>query len=112
MIDDPKALKLFQEVLEKTTAGRIRWEPTAEENLFIAPIGGQFTLALSKYVTATGAIDVGLTLKDKERELVRVTPDVKGVSISGFLELFEGASRQANRVDEKIDKVLGELQKL
>jgi len=116
MREDLKAQQLFEEVLQKTETGRIRWEPTAKENLFIAPIGGQFTLAVSENAREDGYgneyTQVVLVLKDKERELITVTTDIEGVEDFRMRQLYELARRLANKVDDQIDKVLGELSKL
>ena len=116
MRDDPKARQLFEEVFQKTSHGRIQWEATAEENLFIAPIGGQFTLAVSHHRGGDRWGEeydyVSLKLKDKERELISVTSEVEDVPDIQLRELYEIARRQANKVDDKIDKVLNELGKL
>ena len=48
MIDE-KIVKFFEGVLSKTKAGKIQWEPTAQETTFLAAIGGEFTLAVSAW---------------------------------------------------------------
>lgn len=111
---DDKAIKFFEEVLSKTKAGKLRWEPTAKESNYIAAVGGHFTLSISEYQnTFTDAITHVLALKDQDgRELTRVTSGDDGVSWADIQELHETARRQALHVDEKIDSVLGELSKL
>ena len=34
---DPKALVLFLEILKKTEAGKLAWQPTAEPDIFLWP---------------------------------------------------------------------------
>ncbi|SRR5712692_9326475 len=114
-MEDTKAIEFFQGVLSKTRAGRIRWQPTAEESAYIAALGGQFTLSISQY-------DVqyefpheryALALKDQDgRVLTTITNTDDGVDPQDIRELYETARRQALRVDDKIDQVLGELSKL
>ncbi len=112
-MEDPKACQFFEEVLAKTEQHRIHWEPTANESSFIAAVGGQFTLELSRY-TAWGEDEakVALVLKDRDRELLRVTDEVDGVEIGRLWWLYGSAKRRAPRVDENLDKVMAELTKL
>ena len=117
-MQDYKAAKFFEEVLSKTRAGKIRWEPTAIESDYIAAIGGQFTLSISEYERASRFIGQhnlahSLALKDQDgRVLINVTDMDDGIPESDIRELYETARRQALHVDEKIDSVLGELSKL
>lgn len=114
-MEDPKALKLFEETRSKTEAGRIHWEPTANESTYIAAIGGEFTLSILEYVATKAFVSakrVALALKGKDRELLRVTEDVDGVTAEDLLALQRIVKRQALRVDENVDKLLGELSRL
>src|SRR5690242_6071228 len=117
-MEDTKAVEFFQGVLSKTRAGRIRWQPTAEGSEYIAAIGGQFTLSISHYQTTNAYSYVldpayALILKDQEsRELVKVTDRDVGIVERDIGDLYETARRQALKVDDKIDQVLGELSKL
>jgi len=117
-MQDAKALKFFEEVLSKTRAAKIRWEPTAIESSYIAAVGGHFTLSVDEYereIRLLGWPNMAhsLTLKDQEgRTLTRVTDMDDGISFVDIQELYETARRQALHVDEKIDSLLGELSKL
>jgi hypothetical protein len=114
-MEDHKAREFFEGVLSKTKVGRIRWQPTAEESVYIAAIGGQFTLSIAQFERLDSFPDTSysLTLKDQDgRELTRVTSDDDGIARREIQELYGTARRQALRVDEKIDAVLGELSKL
>jgi hypothetical protein len=114
-MEDTKAIEFFQGVLSKTMAGRIRWQPTAEDSYYIAAIGGQFTLAISQYQDEDyhPYTRHALVLKDQDsRILTRITSVDEGISTEDIRELYETARRQALRVDDKIDQVLGELSKL
>ena len=114
-MEDTKAIAFFQGVLSKTREGRVRWQATADESEYIAAIGGQFTLSVSEYRESNSYIGTGyaLALKDQDgRELMRMTDADEGIKSADVMELYETARRQALRVDEKIDKVLGELSKL
>ena len=115
-MEDPKGLQLFQEVLAKTKAGRIRWEPTANELQYFSVLPGGETLSVvethEKDNWGSDVQDLVLVLRSDERELLRVTSDIDDVGWKGLSELYELARRQALRVDAAVDKVLGELAKL
>ena len=114
-MEDHKVKEFFEGVLSKTRAGRIRWQPTAEESEYIAVIGGQFTLSVAQAELAFPVLHTGyaLSLKDQDgRELMRITGHDEGVDYGEVGELYETARRQALRADEKIDAVLGALSKL
>jgi hypothetical protein len=107
-MEDTKAVEFFQGVLSKTRAGRIRWQPTAEDSEYIAAIGGQFTLSIS-----SDRYGFGLVLKDQDgRVLTAITSIDAGIEANDVRELYVTARRQALQVDDKIDQVLGELSKL
>jgi hypothetical protein len=111
-MQDAKAVKFFEEVLSKTRAGKIRWEPTADESDYIAAIGGHFTLSISEYENTYPEM-YSLALKDQDgRVLTKVTNSDDGIPSADIRELYETARRQALRVDEKIDSALGQLSKL
>jgi hypothetical protein len=113
-MEDTKAKEFFQGVLSKTRAGRIRWQPTAEESEYIAALGGQFTLSVSQYENQVVPYTrYALVLKDQDgRMLTTITSVDDGIDREDIRELYETARRQALRVDDKIDQVLGELSKL
>jgi hypothetical protein len=118
-MEDLKALKLFQEVLAKTKAGRIKWELTASETQYssILPSGHTLLVSMSHRETKWGdplPDDFALVLRDRdaEQDLFRVTPDVDGVGEEGLSELYEFARRRALQVDATVDQVLGDLAKL
>jgi hypothetical protein len=118
-MEDQKALQLFQEVLAKTKAGRIRWEPTASETQYasILPSGHALLVSMSHRENSYGdplsdAFVLVLRRRDIEQELLRVTSDVDGVGEEGLSELYEFARRRALQVDATVDQVLGDLAKL
>jgi hypothetical protein len=118
-MEDPKALKLFQEVLTKTKAGRIKWEPTANEAQYssILPSGHALLVSMSHRETTWGdplpdVFVLMLRSRGLDQELLRVTSDVDGVGQEGLNELYEFARRRALQVDATVDQVLGDLAKL
>ena len=115
-MEDLRASKLFQEVLVKTKAGRIQWEPTASETEYFSILPDDFIVTVSSVPdTDSWGQDYqrqALVLRKNDQELLRVTPDVDGVGGQGLTELYEFARRRALRVDAAVDKLLGELAKL
>lgn len=125
-MDDPKALRLFQEFLSKTIAGRLRWDSTASESEYIAGLPGGLTVAvyeeewapadmLSQYRARrqpSTSERHALVLRGPEGDLLTITADVDGVSGSDLDKLYELAKRQALHLDAKVDQLLGELAKM
>ncbi|HMD99788.1 MAG TPA: hypothetical protein VKM93_20970 [Terriglobia bacterium] len=105
-------------LVEKTKAGRIGWQATANENTFIASVGGDTTLRL----TLESVVDfdpygqpesydvpVLCLLDSKGKTLWEVhSREVKG----GLWPLYKLAQRIANKVDEKVEALMEALQKL
>jgi len=127
-MEDPKALKLFEELLSKTIAGRLTWESTASESEYIAALPGGLTVAVFEERKGTGEIDIfskyraqrqlanserhALVLRGPEGDLLTITADIDGISIPYLDRLYELAKRQALHLEAKVDKLLGELAKL
>jgi hypothetical protein len=112
-MEDAKALQLFREILAKTKAGRIKWEPTANESEYFSILPGGFVVSIqrSQQQYNWGVDDhVALKLRNGDQEFLRVTSDVDGAA--GLRELYELARRQALGVDAEVDRLLGELAKL
>ena len=115
-MQDPKAVQFFEELLSKTKEGRIRWEPTATGQEFLAAIAGKFTLSIAEFYQedswGKNELKYALLLKDSDARILTRVTDENGVGLEDLRELYERARRQALRVDEKIDNLLGELSKL
>jgi hypothetical protein len=115
-MDDPKALALFQEVLKKTVAKKLPWQPTAEDDTFVAPMLGKYTLKLVPYTSRDnwGAPEGPpmVTLTDAgNNNLAEIHSGIQGVSAQDLQTLLVFARRIAFNADEKIDELLQELQK-
>jgi hypothetical protein len=115
-MEDPKALRLFREVLAKSKQGRILWEPTAKENEYISVLPSGNTISISCWETENSFGDTGragaLTLINLGQELLRVTSDVEGVEFDDIQALYEAARRYALHVDDKLDVALGDLARM
>jgi hypothetical protein len=115
-MNDPKALALFQEILKKTVAGKIDWQPTAEEDKFVAPMLGKYTLTLLPYASRNNWGEPqgspSVTLEDeKKNSIVEINSSVDGVGTEELQTLLVFARRIALNADEVIDELLQELQK-
>lgn len=121
---DERIVRFLEGVLSKTKAGRVPWEPTAQEATFIAAIGGQFTLSVcdwaarAQYTPRTRSVSGSgpqyvLVLRDQMgRELATVTEAEEGITPGALRELYDRARRQALRPGEKIDNALEVLKSL
>jgi hypothetical protein len=115
-MDDPKARKLFQEILRKTREGRLGWEATASESHFFTVLPGGFTVAIEysseRDQWGNPEDQFALVLRGTDGDLLKVTPAVDGVALEELGLLYELAKRQALGVDATVDKLLGELAKM
>jgi hypothetical protein len=115
-MDDPKALALFQEILKKTLAKKVAWQPTAEDDQFVAPMLGKYTLTLIPYTSVNNWGEHEgppvVTLEDEGRNtLVEISSSIEGVSAQDLQTLLVFARRTAFNADEKIDELLQELKR-
>jgi hypothetical protein len=113
------AAPLVASLLQKSRAGKLSWEPTADRRAFVTSVAGQLTFKL--YMATT--TDVGAYGQLENVEVPRLDmldekgkvlwdigqKDVKGLNLS---ELYETARRIANRLDEKVATVMSALDKL
>ena len=115
-MEDSKGLELFKEVVAKTKAGRIRWEPAAIESEYFAVLPGGFSIVLLTWIDrqrwGNAENHFVLALRSQGREIMRVTTDVSGVTWADMNELYELARRQALAVDAQVNQLLVELSKL
>ena len=107
-----KELELVEQLLEKTRAKAIPWEPTARDNEFVAPFKGQVTFTVSKYDDPSYYGDsFRLIMRDPEnREMLMID------SRSGFpapdqalRALYQSAHDSALKVEETLDAILDDL---
>jgi hypothetical protein len=109
---------LVEAVTEKTKAGKIKWEPTAEENTFIATLGGGTTLRI--YLTTGEAADEFGNLESVQIPELRLLGEkgkllweIRSHQIKGGLwPLFKLAQRIGNKLDERMATLMETLQKL
>jgi|SRR5580658_10302475 hypothetical protein len=110
-MEDPKVSKVFQEVLAKTKAGKIKWEPSASVTDYFAVLPGDFTITISWIDLSP--LDPGrfeFTLKQDDQEIFQIFSEFAD---GGKLqELYDLARGEVLRVDAKVDELLGELAKM
>jgi hypothetical protein len=113
-MDDPKALALFQEILKKTLAGKMAWEPTAEDDRFIATLG-KYTLNIVPYTSKDnwgqpeGPPVIRMFYDDTI--IVEISRSIDGVEVEQLNNVFVFARRTALNADQKIDELLEELKR-
>ena len=99
-----KHIKLVEQLLDKTRKRILSWEPTAREDEFISPLGGNVLFT----VRGTNTGDVLVVRDERDRVLLSVTTD----ELSEISRLYAEVRRQALDVDESLDGVLEQLTKL
>lgn len=113
-MQDPKALKLLQEILKKTEAGKLAWDTTANEDEFVAIMLGKYTLTLKPYSDRLGVRyeSPSITLQDeKQNVIVHIHSNIEGITDDALQQLQVLARRSALHTDEKIDQILEELKR-
>jgi hypothetical protein len=101
---------LFQEVLSKTRAGRIRWQPTANESAFCAIIPGGYSIGLAAD-DAGGSKRIALALHELGQPLLTVIGG-NDVSQRDMDELFELVQAKMEQADAKVDTAIEALASL
>ena len=100
----PDYQKLFQTLLNKTEAGKLRWEETASEDTFLAAVKGQQSFELRP---VPGSASIHLTVRDAAgKVLFEVNEGGAG------RELYKFARRLALRIDDKLENSLELLSQL
>ena len=112
------ASPLVTTLIEKSMAGKLKWEPTAREGEFIASVGGDTTLKIS--LTSGEGLDVYGQPETYQVPVLWLV-DAKGRSLweieqsqvkGGLWNLYKLAQRIANKLDEKVAALVEVLQKL
>jgi len=105
--DQLDATGLVTAILEKTRAGKLKWEETADEEVFIASVGGNTTLKVSRDASSR-YYQSALSLLDENGKVILVSSEPESM----LDELFTLARRIALKVDERVDRLMETLQKL
>lgn len=109
---------LVTTLIDKSRAGKLNWQATADEHAFIASIGGETTLKATLEMTEDFDLygnpehtqqPVLCLLDPKGRTLWEISSSqVKG----GLWPLYRLAQRIGNKLDERMASVMEVLQKL
>ena len=102
----PRVDLLLNELVEKTRAGKLRWQDTAAENTFLAAVRGLYTYEVSS--NDQGSVQVLRVRDDKGRVVVKV---VRGGDPL-IDELHSLARNVALGTDERIEEALDVLRGL
>jgi len=112
---------LVQALVEKTKAGRLVWEETADENAFLASVKGKRTFEIRLEPCPPGSVEAVLAAAEKGvtvYEAVLVVRDGNGKVLletppSSLTSDLHGLARRiARHVDENIDSTLQLLEQL
>ena len=108
--DQLDATGLVTAILEKTRAGKLKWEETAGEEVFIASVGGNTTLKVWRDDSfgSPAYYHCTLSLLDENGKILLESREPDAM----LDELFTLARRIALKVDERVDKLMETLQKL
>jgi hypothetical protein len=117
---EPNYELVIEKLLEKTREGKIDWQPTADDDCFVAAVKGVQTYEIKRIMGRTtvylGAgpperdVLVSLVVKDGNgREVFDVHE--RGLDTPAY-DLFEAARRVATRIDKHIDESLQLLNSL
>lgn len=100
----------FHEVLSKTRAGRIRWQPTASESAFCAVIPGGYAVGLAS-ATRDAVERIALTLVELGQPLLTVI-GAEDVSQAEMDDLFRLVRARTEEADSKVDSAIEALANL
>ena len=92
-------------MVEKTKAGKLDWQPTAEEGTFLAAVRGEKTFQISEEGKFSRVL---LVVGDKDGR-----PIIRANSRSSLArELYLTSGRIALRIDENVDATIRLLEEL
>lgn len=122
MTEDKKKLDaapLVKRLIEKSKAGKLDWEPTADRQQFVTSVGGDISFKV-RMVTATDIDYYGqpetvevprLDMLDQAGHLLWQVQG-RDVPAGELRELFEIARRIGNRLDTRVAGAIDALDKL
>ena len=103
------SVPLLNALINKTQAGKLKWDETADEDIFLVSVGGNTTLKIRReFLRHPGYHRHLLSLLDENGKLVWEIDEPWAL----IEQLFFLARRVALRVDERVDALMETLQKL
>jgi hypothetical protein len=114
---DDKAVELFQKILAKSRDRAIKWEATAQEGIYIAPLTPELQLKVWPYTTVDAEGDQNgppsVDLRDgKGKLLVEMSYKIEGILQEELEEISYIAKRIALNLDDKMDDAIKKLDEL
>ena len=111
---DEKAVAFLNETLEKTRGRKLNWQATAEKGVFIAPMGGKYTIKAFPYY---GIYNMPYpSLKLYEGDTLLLECNLNSISnTSSLAEFYEFVKDLVSGVDKKnqsIDQAISVLKNL
>jgi hypothetical protein len=110
---------LVKRLIEKSKAGKLHWEPTADRQQFVTSIGGDTSFKI-RQVTITDLDEWGnpesvdipiLDMFDQKGNLLWQI-QTRDIPTGSLRELFEIARRIGNRIDDRIAGAINALDNL
>ncbi len=104
---DPAFEEIIDVLIEKTKQGKIRWEATGKQSIFVSAVKGArtFTVGLVHYVDPDGrqSVDPTLSVADSDGELLFEMQKEE------VRPLYSLAKRVALHIDERVSETLDVL---
>jgi hypothetical protein len=109
-----KELELIEQLLDKTRAKAIPWEPTARNNEFVAAFKGQVTFTVAKF-DDPGFYDetFRLIMRNPENREMLTIDNRSGFAAAdqSLRALYQAAHDSALKVEETLAAILDDLKK-
>jgi len=109
---------LVNTLLEKTKAGKLVWEATADPNCFITSVGGSTALKIflkeepsSRSYFGNEQVPVLVSLDEKGATQLEIESSQVS-TLDGLWPLYKLARRIGNNLDEKMESLIEVIQKL
>ena len=115
-MQDEKAVRLFEKILEKTRSKALKWEATAEEGQYVATIGPDLVVKVWPFTIIVDGDPQGppsVSLNDEQGTIILdMTYKIDGITRDELDEIAALAKRAALNIDSKIESALKRLEAL
>jgi hypothetical protein len=113
---DSKIINFVETLKFKTINGKVVWEATSTEGVFMASFSNYSVQISQEYFSSPSELDLVLKILNNDGSIIEVISDVdlKESYDNSYLflnELYSVARRQAMGVENAIDSILAELAK-
>ncbi len=107
---------LVEELISKTQAKRLAWEPTARLDEFAASFRGKYSITVSRLQDQYGEFNYKVVLRDeRDREMIAVDSEYglpEPLQSKHLYTLFEEARSSALKVEESLSEIINDLKSL